>query len=520
MFRKFNLFKFSAIKPSLIFLPANLSPIKVDTYAVIGQTFSIKEKIKSLGFSWSGNLQVSVDGEDVSGGWIQGASRISSMDLIKKSLSDISVEVNLVNTHKIESIALSNEGITGFFDSSSNSTVISGETKPIKDALSAMGFGFKKTIYPGPDNKKYSPVWAKRFKLNKEEFKKLVGLGVNFINEVIEEVNENTDVKQASQIRGEILSNNTTFGISSMIENFVNEISEKIFSKDTDAKVEALKKFLNFQAAFNHFSFNNQILMYLQDPEASEVATASQWDSDFGRKLKPGAIPVVLIRPVGTVIKLTDKEKAALRAQGVPEPVIKRKDNRVINVSKFTDYVVYDVRFTEPIPGRDHYDPSKNQEVYGTNDTSEYVDKMTEAVIEVAEKDYKIKVNFAGQGKSMGVSHSDGNININSNSSGVRALSTIIHEMTHEIVHTQEYRKKRDLKSYAAGEIQAEGISYMVLKYFKIPFDFEQSCILYMRMWSKMEKEEVVNSLKSVRNEANEIIEKIKIRMSKQEGIL
>jgi hypothetical protein len=88
--------------------------------------------------------------------------------------------------------------------------------------------------------------------------------------------------------------------------------------------------------------------------------------------------------------------------------------------------------------------------------------------------------------------------------------------MTHEIVHTQEYRKKRDLKTYAAGEIQAEGISYMVLKYFKIPFDFEQSCILYMRMWSKMEKEEVTNSLKSVRNEANEIIEKIKIRISNQ----
>jgi hypothetical protein len=37
-----------------------------------------------------------------------------------------------------------------------------------------------------------------------------------------------------------------------------------------------------------------------------------------------------------------------------------------------------------------------------------------------------------------------------------------------------------------------------------------------MRMWSKMEKEEVTNSLKSVRNEANEIIEKIKIRISNQ----
>jgi hypothetical protein len=140
MFRKFNLFKFSAIKPSLIFLPEHLSPIKVDTYAVIGQTFSIKEKIKSLGFFWSGNLQVSVDGEDISGGWIQGANKISSIDLIKKSLSDIPVEVNLVNTHKIESIALSNEGITGFFDSSSNHTVISGETKPIKDILSKMGY--------------------------------------------------------------------------------------------------------------------------------------------------------------------------------------------------------------------------------------------------------------------------------------------------------------------------------------------------------------------------------------------
>jgi hypothetical protein len=516
MFNFFNLYKFSALKPSLIFLQANISPIKMDTYAIVGQTFSIKEKIKALGFSWSGNLQISVDGEDISGGWIQSTSRVSSLDDLKNKLSSISVDVNSLNSHKVELLSLSNQGMTGFFDASSNSTVISGDTRSIKDSLSSMGFGFKKTIYSGPDNKKYSPVWAKRFKLNSEELEKLKSLGVNFINDVIEEKNDNEDVKKASHIRNEIISNNTTSGISSMIDSFVSEISEKIFSKDTDAKIEALKKFLNFQASFNHFSFNNQILMYLQDPEATEVATSSQWEADFGRKIKPGAIPVVLIRPVGTVIKLTDKEKAALRAQGVPEPVIKRKDNRVINVSRFTDYVVYDVRFTDPIPGKEHYDPSEKEQIYGKNDTSEYVDKITEAVIEVAEKDYKLKVNFSGQGKSMGVSHSDGNININENSSGVRALSTIIHEMTHEIVHTQEYRKKRDLKTYAAGEIQAEGISYMVLKYFKIPFDFEQSCILYMRMWSKMEKEEVTNSLKSVRNEANEIIEKIKIRISNQ----
>ena len=147
MFSFFNLYKFSAIKPSLVFLQANISPIKMDTYAIIGQTFSIKEKIKALGFSWSGNLQISVDGEDISGGWIQSANRISSLDDMKNKLSSISIDVNSLNSHKIEPISLSNDGITGFFDASSNSTIISGDTRPIKDSLSSMGFGFKKTSF-------------------------------------------------------------------------------------------------------------------------------------------------------------------------------------------------------------------------------------------------------------------------------------------------------------------------------------------------------------------------------------
>ena len=109
---------------------------------------------------------------------------------------------------------------------------------------------------------------------------------------------------------------------------------------------------------------------------------------------------------------------------------------------------------------------------------------------------------------------SDGNININKDSHGVRALGTIIHELTHEIVHDIGYREKKSLKSYAAGEIQAEGMSYMVLKYFKVPFDFEQSCINYMRIWNSMDKSELLNSLKNITKEAGEIINKIESRMN------
>ena len=512
----FDLFKFANTAPFLVRIPQELSPLKVPSLAIIGSTFSVKDKISKLGFVWSRYFKVSIDGNDISGAWITGEDKIISIEDLKEKLIALNIKVDLDSPHQLGEINVAPpDGIVAFFDSSSNSVVVAGDTKPVKEILKSMGFTYKATIYPGPEGIKYSPVWAKRLKLSKEEITKLKELNPKILNDIEDKTETQEGVKSAVEIKNQISSDSSISGISHLIENFVHEIHDKMFSKNTEESISMIKKMLNFQSAFNKFSFYNQILMFMQDNDATEVATAKQWETDFGRKISTEAIPIVVLRPVGQIIRLTDAEKQRLRAKGVSELVIKRKDNRVINPRSFSDYIVYDVRFTSPVEGRaDFYDPSKNELAYGTNDTSEHIDKLIEAAISVAQEEYHIHIDIQGAGKSLGSSQSDGNININKDSHGVRALGTIIHELTHEIVHDIGYREKKSLKSYAAGEIQAEGMSYMVLKYFKVPFDFEQSCINYMRIWNSMDKSELLNSLKNITKEAGEIINKIESRMN------
>ena len=58
----FDLFKFANTAPFLVRIPKELSPLKVTSLAIIGSTFSVKDKISKLGFVWSRYFKVSIDG--------------------------------------------------------------------------------------------------------------------------------------------------------------------------------------------------------------------------------------------------------------------------------------------------------------------------------------------------------------------------------------------------------------------------------------------------------------------------
>lgn len=47
------------------------------------------------------------------------------------------------------------------------------------------------------------------------------------------------------------------------------------------------KQFLKFQTAFRTYSFNNQLMIYLQCPHASFVAGIHKWN-ELGRRVKKG----------------------------------------------------------------------------------------------------------------------------------------------------------------------------------------------------------------------------------------
>ena len=63
---------------------------------------------------------------------------------------------------------------------------------------------------------------------------------------------------------------------------------------------KAFDEFLDFVVRFSNLSVYNAMLVRVQCPGAAAVATRSKWES-FGRKVKPDAVPIVILRPFGPV---------------------------------------------------------------------------------------------------------------------------------------------------------------------------------------------------------------------------
>ncbi len=61
---------------------------------------------------------------------------------------------------------------------------------------------------------------------------------------------------------------------------------------------QAFDDFLDFVVRFSSMSIYNAMLVWVQRPGAGAVATRKKWEK-FGRKIKPDAIPIAILRPFG-----------------------------------------------------------------------------------------------------------------------------------------------------------------------------------------------------------------------------
>lgn len=58
---------------------------------------------------------------------------------------------------------------------------------------------------------------------------------------------------------------------------------------------------LEFIRRFPHWSPYNAMLLHVQNPAATYTATAARWRREFGRRVRPGARPLVVLVPFGPV---------------------------------------------------------------------------------------------------------------------------------------------------------------------------------------------------------------------------
>lgn len=69
---------------------------------------------------------------------------------------------------------------------------------------------------------------------------------------------------------------------------------------------KAYQEMLRFVAGFRWYSPFNAMLVHIQRPGARFVASANRWLYKYGRRVKPGACPLVILQPMGPVMFVFD----------------------------------------------------------------------------------------------------------------------------------------------------------------------------------------------------------------------
>lgn len=290
-------------------------------------------------------------------------------------------------------------------------------------------------------------------------------------------------------------------------DNIENELKEIIadLKKEVIAKFKDesdIKKFLDNIINFNNYSFNNQMLIHLQNPNAEYVSSFKTF-SKLGYKVNKGAEGIKVFIPnfyslvkirvdndkydIKPYYSLTDKEKEKYRDKNDDSITFYKQ-----KLSGFSLGNVFDASDTD-MP-MDAINQDLNP-ILENNTASEIMDCFIKTIYNDG-----FKVEFKDiDGSAKGYcDHTKKTIVVRNNLGSLIQLKVLIHEYGHALAHkhlennNKEYQEHRN--KY---ETEAESISYVVSKYLGVPTtDYSLS---YLYSWSK-EKDfkEIDDSLNTI----------------------
>jgi hypothetical protein len=251
------------------------------------------------------------------------------------------------------------------------------------------------------------------------------------------------------------------------IEGFIDILSGEV---DAVKASEAFKSYVTFSAKFHTYSMNNIMLIYLQNRNATKLMGMKKWNT-IHRKVKEGTKPIWILAPV--IVK--DDEYDAGDDAKVDDAV---KSQRVIG---FRAVKVFDIADTVAIDARGEIPAAPTW--HGNDEPEEKADKLIEYGIKLAD-DLGIKVDREAARRGEKGWASGQHINVVSGIAGAGAFGTLIHEIAHSLMHFKEtspfFVNSAKRLSNEEMELQAETISYIVLKNYDLP---AQHHPVYLASW-------------------------------------
>lgn len=261
---------------------------------------------------------------------------------------------------------------------------------------------------------------------------------------------------------------------------------------------ERYLEYLSFISKFHNYSYNNCILIMMQNPQASLVAGFNDWKNKHNRYVKKDekGIKIIAPTPFKTTVKgpVLDTNNQPVMIDGKP-----LTEDKVVQKLSFRVVSVFDVSQTDGEPL-----PSLAPEL--TAQVDNFEDLFTAIC---ATTDYTVKFADIPGGAKGYCRYSDRSITIQEGMSEAQTIKTLIHEVAHSRLHEPDKRdNSTPLPTRSSKEVEAESVAFIVAN--KLGVDTSDYSFDYIANWSTdKEMSELKQSLEVIQSEASAMIDTI-----------
>lgn len=280
----------------------------------------------------------------------------------------------------------------------------------------------------------------------------------------------------------------------------VKEIVKTLEDGITDfLRSDRYANFLKVMAKFHGYSLNNALLILMQCPEASLVASYKKWQT-MGRQVKKGEKAITILCPCFQKYqrKVRDKDgNPVLDEDG-------KEKKEEISFANFRPGKVFDISQTEGEP----IETLEPKELSASvTDADAFIQKL------ISVSPVPVFFEDIDDGAKGYFSPSQEKIVVQKGMPDLQTLKTLIHESAHARLHNKEAMENHE-KDRQTKEVEAESVAYCVLTAFG--FDTSEYSFPYIAGWSSgRDMKELKASLDIIRITSGQIIDDLQEKTRK-----